>query len=175
MHAMNHAATALVIHKHYDRVSLGWLLGSAQLMEAVWVALNWLGIEYIAVAPEVRTIADVSLAHMPYSHSVATGVALAGLAWFALAKLARRPALAAPVARVWAAYTTTDGWRSWVAPVADVIAGRTEPVAVFTPTTTSSPASMRFWASYADRWISRWTNPRSIAAAAPPISSMRAM
>ena len=98
MHAMNHAVTALVLKKHFDRASLVWLLVSVQLMELLWVAFNWIGIEYITVEPEVHTIADISLAHMPYSHSIATGLLLAGIAWLALAKLAKRPTVAIAVA-----------------------------------------------------------------------------
>jgi len=50
-------------------------------MELLWVALNWLGIEYITVESEVRTIADIHLTHMPYSHSIASALLLAGVAY----------------------------------------------------------------------------------------------
>lgn len=81
MHAMNHAITAIALKKKYDSVPLAWLLVSVQLMELLWVAFNWLGLEYITVESEVRTIADIHLAHMPYSHSIASAVLLAGIAY----------------------------------------------------------------------------------------------
>jgi hypothetical protein len=81
MHAMNHAITAVALRKKFDHVPLVWLLVSVQLMELLWVALNWLGIEYITVENEVHTIADIHLTHMPYSHSVASAMLLAGVAY----------------------------------------------------------------------------------------------
>ncbi|MCK5377630.1 MAG: hypothetical protein KAJ97_11125 [Acidobacteria bacterium] len=90
MHAMNHAITALALKKKFDYVPLAWLLVSVQLMELLWIAFNWLGLEYISVENEVRTIADIHLEHMPYSHSIASAVLLAGIAYLAF----RRPGLA---------------------------------------------------------------------------------
>lgn len=83
MNAMNHAVTALALNKKFDHVPLAWLLVSVQLMELLWIAFNWLGLEYIAVESEVNTIADIHLAHMPYSHSIASAVLLAGIAYLA--------------------------------------------------------------------------------------------
>jgi hypothetical protein len=83
MHAMNHAITAIALRKKFDHVPLAWLLVAVQLMELLWVAFNWLGIEYVTVESEVHTIADIHLTHMPYSHSVATAIVLAGVAYLA--------------------------------------------------------------------------------------------
>lgn len=83
MHAMNHAITAVALKKRFDSVPLAWLLISVQLMEFLWIAFNWLGFEYISVESEVHTIADIHLEHMPYSHSIASAVLLAGIAYFA--------------------------------------------------------------------------------------------
>lgn len=83
MHAMNHAITALALHKKFDYVPLAWLLVSVQLMELFWVSFNWLGLEYVTVSEEVYTIADIHLTHMPYSHSIASAVLLASIAYFA--------------------------------------------------------------------------------------------
>ena len=49
MHAMNHAITALALNKKFNYVPLAWLLVSVQLMELLWIAFNWLGLEYISV------------------------------------------------------------------------------------------------------------------------------
>jgi hypothetical protein len=81
MHAMNHAITALALKKKFDYVPLAWLLVSVQLMELLWVGFNWLGVEYITVEREVQTIADIHLTHMPYSHSIASAMVLAGAAY----------------------------------------------------------------------------------------------
>jgi len=83
MHAMNHAITALALNKKFDSVPLIWLLVSVQLMEILWIAFNWLGLEHISVEREIHTIADIHLTHMPYSHSIASAVVLAGIAYFA--------------------------------------------------------------------------------------------
>ena len=83
MNAMNHAITAIGLNKKFDYVPLAWLLVSVQLMELLWIAFNWLGLEYITVESEVHTIADIHLAHMPYSHSIASAVLLAGIAYLA--------------------------------------------------------------------------------------------
>jgi len=81
MNAMNHAITAIALKRKFDHVPLVWLLVSVQLMELLWVAFNWLGFEYITVESEVRTVADIHLEHMPYSHSIASAVLLAGIAY----------------------------------------------------------------------------------------------
>jgi len=86
MNAMNHAITAIALKKKFDFVPLAWLLVSVQLMELLWIAFNWLGLEYITVESEVHTIADIHLTHMPYSHSIASAVLLAGIAYFALGR-----------------------------------------------------------------------------------------
>jgi len=80
---MNHAITAIALNKNFDYVPLAWLLVSVQLMEFLWVGFNWLGLEYVTVENEVHTVADIHLAHMPYSHSIASAVLLAGIAYFA--------------------------------------------------------------------------------------------
>jgi hypothetical protein len=87
---MNHAITAIALKKKFDYVPLAWLLVSVQLMELLWVVLNGLGIEYVTVDRRVDTIADIHLAHMPYSHSIASALLLAGAAYL----LFRRAGLA---------------------------------------------------------------------------------
>jgi len=80
---MNHAITAIALNKNFDYVPLAWLLVSVQLMELLWITFNWLGLEYISVESQVHTIADIHLEHMPYSHSIASAVLLAGIAYVA--------------------------------------------------------------------------------------------
>lgn len=86
MFAVDHAATALLIKRRYPSVPLAPLLIAVQAMELAWVVLNFLGVERTATEPVVRSVADIHLAHMPYSHSVATALGAALLVW-AIAEL----------------------------------------------------------------------------------------
>src|SRR4029453_10471680 len=93
MFAVDHAATALLIKRRYPSVTLAPILVSVQAMELAWVGLNYLGIERTTTEATVRSVADVHLAYMPYSHSVATAAAAAVLAWLVIEKGLGRVAL----------------------------------------------------------------------------------
>ena len=93
MFAVDHAATALLIKRRYPSVTLAPILVSVQAMELAWVGLNYLGIERTTTEATVRSVADVHLAYMPYSHSVATAAAAAVLAWLVIEKGPGRVAL----------------------------------------------------------------------------------
>lgn len=84
MFAINHAATALVLKRAYPGTSLVWLLVSVQLMEFVWVILNYIGVEQTTTEAAVTTVADIHLAHMPYSHSILTILGVAVVACLVL-------------------------------------------------------------------------------------------
>lgn len=84
MFAIDHAATALLVKRRYPAVPLVPLLLAVQAMELAWVALNYLGVERTTTGPVVRSVADIHLAYMPYSHSVATGVVGALFVWLLL-------------------------------------------------------------------------------------------
>ena len=84
MFAVDHAATALLLKRRYPEVSIRPLLVSVQAVELSWVALNYLGVERTTTAPVVRSIADIHLSHMPYSHSIGTVIGAALLTWIAL-------------------------------------------------------------------------------------------
>ena len=86
MFAVDHAATALLVKRRYPSVSLIPLLLSVQAMELAWVALNYLGIERTTTEATVRSVADIHLAYMPYSHSVAIPVGAAVLTWLIIEK-----------------------------------------------------------------------------------------
>lgn len=81
MFAIDHAATALLVKRRYPSVPLAPLLIAVQAMELAWVALNYLGIERTTTEPVVRSVADIHLSYMPYSHSVASGLGAALVAW----------------------------------------------------------------------------------------------
>lgn len=95
MNAINHAVTALAIKRKWPDVPLVPLLLAVQASEIIWVALNLLGIELTTLTEPVRSIADVHLRFMPYSHSVASAVLLAAAVWVSAAFLFKRPRWAA--------------------------------------------------------------------------------
>ena len=94
MFAVDHAATALLIKRRFPTVSLLPMLVSVQAMELAWVGLNYLGIERTTTELSVRSVADIHLAYMPFSHSVATAAGGALLAWLVIEKGLGRPLVA---------------------------------------------------------------------------------
>src|SRR5262245_10279409 len=98
MFAVNHAATALVVKRRYPTVPMLPILISVQAMELAWVALNYLGVEQTTTEPTVRSVADIHLSYMPYSHSVATAIGATLIAWVLIEKGLHRPLLGRAVA-----------------------------------------------------------------------------
>ncbi len=98
MFAINHAATALLIKSRFPQASLVWLLVSVQLVEMIWVLLNLFGVERLHTESTVTSVQDIHLAHMPYSHSIASSLVISFLAWIVVAKILRRPTLGLAVA-----------------------------------------------------------------------------
>lgn len=100
MFAINHAVTALVVKKKYPQAPLWLLLISVQLMELLWVILNYLGIEYSTTENIVSSVLDVHLTHMPYSHSVVSTLIVATIVWLVMSKWFNKPkvAIAAAIA-----------------------------------------------------------------------------
>jgi len=93
MFAVDHAATALLIKRRFPSVSLTPLLLAVQAMELAWVVLNYLGVERTTTEAQVRSVADIHLVYMPFSHSVATAVGGAMLAWLFVERGLGRPLL----------------------------------------------------------------------------------
>lgn len=93
MFAIDHAATALLVKRRYPAVPLAPMLIAVQAMELAWVVLNYVGVERTTTEPAVRSVADIHLAYMPYSHSVATALGVALLAWLIIEKGFGRVAL----------------------------------------------------------------------------------
>ena len=81
MFAVDHAATALLLKRRYPSLPMVPLLLAVQAMELAWVVFNYLGIERTTTERVVRSVADIHLASMPYSHSVATALGAALIAW----------------------------------------------------------------------------------------------
>lgn len=93
MFAINHAATALLLKRRYPAVPITPVLLAVQAMEFGWVALNYLGVERTTTEPVVRSVADIHLAYIPYSHSVAIPALTALLTWLVLERGFGRAAL----------------------------------------------------------------------------------
>ncbi len=47
-----------------------WILIAVQLIEVLWVVLNFLGIEKTVTETTVRYVGDIHLSYMPFSHSL---------------------------------------------------------------------------------------------------------
>ena len=98
MFAIDHSATALLIKRRFPSVSMTPLLVSVQAMELAWVALNYLGIEQTTTDATVRSVADIHLTYIAYSHSVATVTVAALVAWAVIERGLGRRALGRAVA-----------------------------------------------------------------------------
>ena len=85
MFAINHAATGLIIKRIFPDVPMMAILVSVQLIEGLWVVLNFLGIEKTTTENRVESVSDVHLRYMPFSHSVVSTFVLALGAWLLLA------------------------------------------------------------------------------------------
>lgn len=77
MFAINHAATALPLKRAFPGVSFVALLLSVQLLEVLWVGLNYAGVEVTTTEPVVSSVVDIHLAYMPFSHSLASAALVA--------------------------------------------------------------------------------------------------
>src|SRR3954466_12935349 len=93
MFAVDHAATALLLKRRYRTVPIAPMLVAVQAMELAWVFLNFAGVERTTTERTVRSVADIHLTYMPYSHSVATALVAGLAAWLAIEFGARRPLL----------------------------------------------------------------------------------
>lgn len=93
MFAIDHAATALLLKRRYPSAPIVPLLISVQTMELAWVVLNYLGVERTTTEASVRSVADIHLGLMPYSHSLATSAAAAIVVWLTVETIFHRPAL----------------------------------------------------------------------------------
>ncbi len=85
MFAINHAATALIIKKAYPDVPIAAILVSVQLIEIFWVTLNFFGIEKTTTENSVKSVKDIHLTYMPYSHSIVSTAVFAAGAWILIA------------------------------------------------------------------------------------------
>jgi len=140
MFAIDHAATALLIKRRYPSVSMVPLLVSVQAMELAWVALNYFGIERTTTEATVRSVADIHLVYMPYSHSVAIPIGVAAFVWLILEKGFGKVALGRAVALGIVSHLILDLathghdialWPGWSGPKLGLGLYETAPLAAF--------------------------------------------
>jgi hypothetical protein len=98
MFAVDHSATALLIKRRFPAVSMTPLLVSVQAMELAWVALNYVGVELTTTSAIVRTVADIHLTYIPFSHSAATVLAAALVVWWGIERIVGQRALGRAIA-----------------------------------------------------------------------------
>jgi len=108
MFAINHAATALVVKTRLPQAPMWLLLISVQLIELLWVAFNYLGVEFSTTEATVSSVADVHLVHMPYSHSVISTFIVAGIVWTAINRWLKSPKIATATAIAIASHLVLD-------------------------------------------------------------------
>lgn len=72
MQAINHIATALLLKKKFPSAPLFGLIVATEATEYLWVGLNLIGLERTVMTEDFRSVADVHLIHMPFSHSILT-------------------------------------------------------------------------------------------------------
>jgi hypothetical protein len=89
MYAINHAATALLLKKQFPSASMLLLLISVQLVELLWVVLNYFNVEHFLVAN-----GKLSLDFLPWSHSVLSSIILAGVSFAVINGVFKNRALA---------------------------------------------------------------------------------
>ena len=91
-YAIAHASTALILKRRFPRIGLWPLLVSVQFVELLWILFTYLGIEHSRITPTA-----VHLDFLPYSHSIGTGILLAGLA-LAFGRVGRRTTVGIAIA-----------------------------------------------------------------------------
>jgi len=108
MFAINHAAAALVLKRRYPTVRMAFLLLAVQAVELLWVALNLMGVETTTTDATVLSVQNIHLAHMPWSHSVATTLVFSLVAWALIRFGLGRPKTAIAVALGIASHLVLD-------------------------------------------------------------------
>jgi hypothetical protein len=98
MFAINHAAAALVLKRRYPTVRMAFILLAVQAVELLWVALNLIGVEITVTDETVRSVQNIHLIHMPWSHSIATTLVFAVVAWALIRFSLGRPTIAIAIA-----------------------------------------------------------------------------
>jgi membrane-bound metal-dependent hydrolase YbcI (DUF457 family) len=98
MFAINHAAAALVLKRRYPTVRMAFILLAVQAVELLWVALNLIGVEITVTDETVRSVQNIHLIHMPWSHSITTTLVFAVVTWALIRFSLGKPKIAIAVA-----------------------------------------------------------------------------
>lgn len=80
MNGVNHAATALLVRRRWPELPLWVVVLCVQASDLLWAGLVLTGSEWVRYGDPVRSLRDVHLVHMPYSHALLSAgvLALAG-------------------------------------------------------------------------------------------------
>lgn len=98
MQAINHIATALLLKRKFPKAPLIGLIVATEAVEYLWVGLNLIGLEQTVLAEDFKSVADVHLIHMPFSHSIVTSLLIALFAGLIIIWRGGRPAKTVAVA-----------------------------------------------------------------------------
>jgi hypothetical protein len=104
MYAAAHTSLALAAKRTHPTASLLGLMVAAQASELLWVGLSYAGIE----RPTVDEHGNLHLDHLPWSHSLLTGLGVGAVLWGLLRWGFRRPQLAAVFGWVGASHVVLD-------------------------------------------------------------------
>ena len=104
MYAIAHTAVGLAAKRAAPAAPLLGLLVAAQGSELAWIGLSYLGAEH----PTVDGRGTLHLDHLPWSHSLLTGLGGGLVLWAALRFLARRPEIATVLGIVFASHIVLD-------------------------------------------------------------------
>ena len=108
MFAINHAAAALILKRRFPTVRMAFLLLAVQAVELLWVGLNLVGVETTTTDATVRSVQNIHLAHMPWSHSVASTIVTSLAAWALIRFALGKPKTAVAVALGIASHLVLD-------------------------------------------------------------------
>lgn len=86
---LGHFAVAMAAKKITPKTSLGTLAAASQLLDLIWPPLLLLGIEQVAIAPELTPVAPLDFLHYPYSHSLAFVLLWSAIAGYGYARWKR--------------------------------------------------------------------------------------
>jgi hypothetical protein len=87
---IGHYGVALGLKKADKTISLGFLFLAVQLVDVLWTVFVLLGIEKVAIVPDLTAANPLDFVHYPFTHSLVASFLWAGLAYFAFRLLSAK-------------------------------------------------------------------------------------